>query len=137
MSIRLLFVFLIAAFLASACSSAPVRDIGLDKLAPRKAEQELSAGLKDYENGHYQLAAKNLQNSLNDGLTFKSDRVTAHKYLAFVYCVTDRKKQCREQFKEAMEIDPGLKLSTAEAGHPIWGPVFREVHAELGRQKNR
>jgi Tfp pilus assembly protein PilF len=129
-SIRLLFLFLVAAFLATACSSAPIRDIGLDKLAPRKAEQELSSGLKSYENGDYHIAAKYLQNALNDGLTFKSDRVTAHKYLAFVYCVSDRKKQCREQFKEAKEINPDFELSAAEAGHPIWGPVFREVQAE-------
>jgi Tfp pilus assembly protein PilF len=129
-STRLLFTFLIAGFLASACSSAPVRDIGLDKLAPRKAEQALSSGLKSYENGHYQAAAKYLQSALNDGLTFKSDRVTAHKYLAFIHCVSYRKKQCREQFKEAMEINPDFELSAAEADHPIWGPVFREVQAE-------
>jgi len=135
MPIRLLLLFMLAAFLASACSSTPVRDIGLDKLAPRKAEQELSSGLKNYENGHYQIAAKHLQNALNDGLTFKSDRVTAHKYLAFIYCVSDRKKQCREQFKEALEIDPDFELSAAEAGHPIWGPVFREVRTEQGPQK--
>lgn len=134
MSIRLLFLFLAAGFLASACSSAPVRDIGLDTLAPRKAEQELSSGLKSYEDGHYQTAAKYLQSALNGGLMFKSDRVTAHKYLAFVHCVSDRKKQCREQFKEAMEIDPDFELSAAEADHPIWGPVFREVQAKQSLQ---
>jgi Tfp pilus assembly protein PilF len=134
-SIRLLSFCLIAAFLASACSSAPIREIGLDKLAPRKAEQELSAGLKDYENGHYQLAAKNLQSALNNELTFKKDRVTAHKYLAFVYCVTDRKKPCRDQFRDAMEIDPDFELSASEAGHPIWGPVFREMRTEQGLRK--
>lgn len=135
MSIRLLSFCLIAVFLASACSSAPIREIGLDKLAPRKAEQELSAGLKYYENGHYQLAAKNLQSALNNELTFKKDRVTAHKYLAFVYCVTDRKKQCRDQFRDAMEIDSDFELSASEAGHPIWGPVFREVRTGQGLRK--
>ena len=135
MSTRLLFLFLVAAFLAGACSSTPVRDIALDKLAPRKAEQELSSGLKSYENGNYQTAAKYLQNALNDGLIFKSDRVTAHKYLAFVYCVSDRKEQCREQFKEARNINPGFELSAAEADHPIWGPVFRKVQAEQSPQR--
>ncbi|BBP04971.1 hypothetical protein TPL01_26000 [Sulfuriferula plumbiphila] len=109
--------------------------MGLDKLAPRKAEQELSAGLKNYENGHYQMAAKYLQNALNNGLTFKSDQVTAHKYLAFIDCVSEREKQCREQFKRALEINPGFELSAAEAGHPIWGPVFRKVQAEQSQQK--
>lgn len=135
MSIRLLSSFLCAALLASACSSGPIRDIGLDKFAPRKAEQDLSTGLKHYEDGQYSTAAKHLQNALNSGLTFKSDRVTAHKYLAFVHCVSVRKKQCRAEFKEALEINPDLELSAAEAGHPLWGPVFREAQAEQDRKK--
>lgn len=119
----------------SACSSAPMRDIGLDKLAPRKAEQELSAGLKSYEDGNYAQAQKHIQNALNNDLTFKSDRITAHKYLAFIHCVSDRKKQCRASFKEALEINPDLQLSAAESGHPLWGPVFREVQAEQRQQR--
>jgi len=107
-----------------------MRDLGLDKLAPRKAEQELSTGIKNYEDGNYQAAAKSMQNALNTGLTFKSDQITAHKYLAFVYCVSDREKQCREEFKKALELDPNFELTTAEAGHPLWGPVFRGLKVE-------
>lgn len=121
---------LVGIALLSACSSDPVRDIGLDKLAPRKAEQELSAGLKSYEDGNYAQAQKQLQNALNSDLAFKKDRVTAHKYLAFIHCVSERKKQCRASFKEALEINPDLELTAAESGHPLWGPVFREVQAE-------
>ncbi len=134
MSIRFLSSLLIAVALVSACSSGPVREVGLDKLSPRKAEQDLSAGLKSYENGQYQGAAKHLQSALNNGLTFKSDQVTAYKYLAFVYCVTDRRKQCRTAFKEALEINPDLQLGAAEAGHPVWGPVFREARLEQKRK---
>ncbi len=135
MSIRLVSPALILFLLISACSSGPIRDMGLDKLSPRKAEKELSAGLKSYENGQYQAAAKYLQNALDSGLTFKRDRVTAHKYLAFVYCVSDRKKQCRAEFKEALEINSDFELSSAEAGHPLWGPVYREVKAEQRQKK--
>lgn len=134
MSIRLSCILLVAT-LASACSSGPVRDIGLDKLSPRKAEQELSAGLKSYDNGQYPLAAKQLQDALTSELTFKSDRITAYKHLAFIYCITDRKKQCRAMFKEALDIDPEFQLSAAEVGHPLWGPVFREAQAEQRQQK--
>ena len=112
------------------CASNTMRDLGLDKLAPRKAEQELSTGIKNYEDGNYQAAAKSMQNALNTGLTFKSDQITAHKYLAFVYCVSDREKQCREEFKKALELDPNFELTTAEAGHPLWGPVFRGLKVE-------
>ena len=126
---------LVVVGLLGACSSPPVRDIGLDKLAPRKAEQELSAGLKSYEDGNYAQAQKQIQSALNSELTFKSDRVTAHKYLAFIHCASDRKKQCRASFKEALEINPDLQLSAAESGHPLWGPVFREVQAEQRQQR--
>lgn len=130
MRTRSLLIFMLAAFSATACSTGPMRDLGLDKLSPRKAEQELSIGLKSYEDGNYQTAAKYLQNALSLGLTFKKDQVNAHKYLAFVYCASEREKQCRDEFKKALEIEPGFELSTAEAGHPIWGPVFRGMKAE-------
>ena len=134
---RLLFTFLLVTFLTTGCSSGPIRDMGLDKLSPRKAEQELSTGLKNYEDGNYQTAARYLQNALNLGLTFKKDQVNAHKYLAFVHCVSEREKQCKEEFKKALEIDPDFELSTAEAGHPIWGPVFRGVKSEQPPTKKK
>lgn len=116
--------------LGTGCSSGPVRDIGLDKISPRKAEQELSSGIKNYEDGNYKTAAKSLQNALESGLTFDSDTVRAHKYLAFIHCLSNREKQCREEFRKALEKDNKFDLEPAEAGHPIWGPVFRSVKAE-------
>ncbi len=116
--------------LGTGCSSGPVRDVGLDKLSPRKAEQELSNGIKNYEDGNYKTAAKSLQSALESGLTFDSDAVRAHKYLAFIHCLSNREKQCRDEFRKALEKDNKFDLEPAEAGHPIWGPVFRAVKAE-------
>jgi Tfp pilus assembly protein PilF len=124
------FLVVAATFLLGACSSAPVRDLGLDKYAPRKAEQELSYGIRSYEDGNYKTAARSLQLALDMGLTFQSDQISAHKYLAFIHCVSDREKQCRDEFKKALDLDPTFDLSTSEAGHPIWGPVFRGLKAE-------
>ncbi|MBZ0095750.1 MAG: TssQ family T6SS-associated lipoprotein [Sulfuricella sp.] len=116
--------------LGAGCSSGPVRDVGLDKLSPRKAEQELSTGIKNYEDGNYKAAAKSLQSALESGLTFDSDTVRAHKYLAFIHCLSNREKQCRDEFRKALEKDNKFDLEPAEAGHPIWGPVFRAAKAE-------
>lgn len=116
--------------LNAGCSSAPVRDVGLDKLSPRKAEQELSTGIINYEDGNYKAAAKNLQSALASGLTFGSDAARAHKYLAFIYCLSNREKQCRDEFRKALEKDNKFDLEPAEAGHPIWGPAFRAIKAE-------
>ena len=119
--------------LGAGCSSGPVRDIGLDKLAPRKAEQELSIGITNYEDGNYKAAAKSLQSALDSGLTFDSDAARAHKYLAFIHCLSNREKQCRDEFRKALEKNAKFDLEPAEAGHPIWGPVFRSVKTERNK----
>ena len=59
----------------------------------------------------------------------RSEQVTAHKYLAFIHCTSGREKQCRDEFRKVLDIDPALELEPAEAGHPVWGPVFRSVKA--------
>jgi len=88
--------------------------------------QALAAGIRQYEEGKYAEAAESLNSSLFQGLS-SADRVKAHKYLAFIGCVSGRPAACRLEFGRALAIDPSLELSAAEAGHPIWGPVFRAV----------
>jgi Tfp pilus assembly protein PilF len=126
----LILISVLLMLLGAGCSSGPVRDVGLDKLSPRKAEQELSIGIMNYEDGNYKAAAKSLQSALDSGLTFDSDAARAHKYLAFTHCLSNREKQCRDEFRKALEKDNKFDLDPAEAGHPIWGPVFRAVKAE-------
>jgi len=116
--------------LGAGCSSGPIRDVGLDKFSPRKAEQELSTGIINYEDGNYKAAARSLQSALDSGLTFDSDAARAHKFLAFIHCLSNREKQCRDEFRKALEKDNKFDLDPAEAGHPIWGPVFRAVKTE-------
>lgn len=125
------------ALLMSACSTTFVRDTGLDKLAPRKAEQELSTGIRAYEDGNYKSAQGHLQGALDAGLILNSDKVVAHKYLAFVHCAHGRTAQCREEFREALELDPKFELSQTEAGHPAWGPVFKGIKAEMARKQQK
>jgi hypothetical protein len=91
------------------------------------AEQELEKGIKNYEEGQYKVATKELQTALSLGLTGRSDRAQAHKYLAFINCVSGRPNGCREEFRKAFVADTNFDLTPAEAGHPMWGPVFRSV----------
>ena len=91
-----------------------------------KGEPALAAGIRQYEEGKYAEAAESLNTGLYQGLA-SADRAKAHKYLAFIHCVSARPAACREQFRRALAINPNLELSAAEAGHPIWGPVFRAV----------
>ncbi|HEX5092818.1 MAG TPA: TssQ family T6SS-associated lipoprotein [Burkholderiales bacterium] len=120
-----------AALLTAGCQSEPFRSIQADfkrAFGRSGGESALSAGVKYYEEGKYADATRQLQSAIKQGLS-QSDEVRAHKYLAFINCVSDRVSACRDEFRKALRIDPGMELSPAEAGHPIWGPQFRAVKA--------
>lgn len=85
-----------------------------------------STGLKQFDDGDYDASAKSLQAALERGLPPK-DQVNAYKYLAFIHCANNRVAACREEFRKALTMDPALELSAAEAGHPVWGPIFRSL----------
>jgi hypothetical protein len=103
---------------------------------PRKAEQELEWGIRNYEEGRYQNAAGNFQNALDVGAPV-GVQLSAHKYLAFIYCISGEKLACRGEFKKLLSLNPKFELSPAEAGHPTWGPVFREVKTEVTGKKRQ
>jgi Tfp pilus assembly protein PilF len=94
--------------------------------APPEARDALRTGIRDYEEGRYLEAFRGLRDALEEGLSV-SDRVQAHKYIAFIYCVSNRPRDCREEFRRALAVDPSFQLDPAEAGHPTWGPVFRSL----------
>jgi Tfp pilus assembly protein PilF len=108
----------------SGCASGPL----LDLIQPSRGGAALSSGLREYENGQYAEAARNLQGAIDLGLSDR-ERAKAHKHLAFIHCASGRERACREEFRSALAIDPQLQLAAAEAGHPAWGPVFSSVKA--------
>lgn len=93
----------------------------------RTAEDLLAAGVAQYEEGNYVQSQRLLQSSLAEGLNSRTSQARAHKHLAFIYCVTNRVPQCRQEFSNALNADPKFTLTAAEAGHPTWGPVYRSV----------
>lgn len=93
-----------------------------------QGEQLLQVGMKQYEQGEFKRAAPTLQKAINSGLTSKS-QIIAHKHLAFIYCISNRMNLCRREFGKTFDLDPRFDLAPAEAGHPQWGPVFRNVKA--------
>jgi Tfp pilus assembly protein PilF len=123
---RSLIVLAAAAALAG-CGSEPLRELEA-LFKPNRGEAALAAGLKQYEEGRYAESLKNLGSAIDRGLS-DGDRVTAHKHVAFIHCASSRERACRDEFRKALKVDPGLELAPAEAGHPIWGPVFRSVKA--------
>jgi len=115
------------------CQSGPMRSLQSEfksLFGSAKGEPALAAGVRLYEEGKYAEASESLHGALYQGLS-SADRVKAHKHLAFINCVSGRPAACREEFRRALAIEPALELSAAEAGHPIWGPIFRAV--KVGR----
>ena len=100
-----------------------------------RAEQDFERGVKTYEDGDYKSAARQLQSALSLGLPVFQDQATAHKYLAFIACASGRQRPCRDEFRRALEADGNFDLTPAEAGHPVWGPVFSSVKAEMAKAR--
>jgi Tfp pilus assembly protein PilF len=118
-----------AALALAGCESAPIKEVrqGISSLFQDNAgEQDLAAGVKQYEDGNYGEATRLLNASLEKGLS-RTDQVRAHKVLAFIHCIAGRESRCREEFRTTLKLDPSFELAANEAGHPIWGPVFRSV----------
>jgi hypothetical protein len=65
-----------------------------------------------------------LGKSLQTGLSSLKDQAAAHKHLAFILCTSNRYAQCETAFRAARRADPNFALTKAEAGHPLWGPVY-------------
>ncbi|HKO88913.1 MAG TPA: TssQ family T6SS-associated lipoprotein [Burkholderiales bacterium] len=128
-----IFSFVLIALALSACSATSLREKGWDDRVIGKGERLLLEGLNQYEEGAFKKSAESLNGALSEGLAFTKDRVTAHKYLAFIDCAAGREAACREQFAAALALDPALELTSAEAGHPAWGPVFKTVKTRIAR----
>ncbi len=99
------------------------------------ARRKLAEGVERYESGDYVGAIRSLNASeLADA--DPSTRIEAEKYLAFSYCLTDRRTLCREAFDRALAMDPAFRLQPAEAGHPLWGPVYLQARKAAGKRAN-
>jgi tetratricopeptide (TPR) repeat protein len=97
----------------------------------KRASEQLAQGIQQYGAGEYDNAVKSLTASLEHGMLGKADQSRARKYLAFSHCVQARDASCRAEFRRAFEIYPEFALTPAEDGHPIWGPVYRDVRTQL------
>ncbi|MGH8667657.1 MAG: TssQ family T6SS-associated lipoprotein [Burkholderiales bacterium] len=120
-------IVLAAVAALAGCGTEPVRQLEA-LFKPNQGEAALATGLKQYEEGRYPESLKNLQSAIGQGLS-ERDRVTAHKHVAFIHCASNRERACRDEFRKALKVDPAMELAPAEAGHPIWGPIFRSVKA--------
>jgi tetratricopeptide (TPR) repeat protein len=123
----------------AACAQAPKQDAPPAPAAPQitedslrtRATEQLAQGLRQYEAGEFEAAHRSLSAALDHGMLSKPDQARARKYLAFIHCLAGREVLCRDEFRKAFEIQTDFALTPAEDGHPIWGPVYRNVRTQL------
>jgi hypothetical protein len=121
--------------LVGACATAPPPAAappappppGIAELMQRPAERALVEGIRAYDEGQYAAAEAHLRRALAATLASGRDRASAHKLLAFITCTSERLADCATHFAAARGADPNFQLSRSEAGHPLWGPVYRRV----------
>ena len=92
---------------------------------PQPSTLALAEGVDLYNQGQYQAAIRKLQETPDIRTVTANVQVEAFKYLAFSQCVTRQPSQCRQSFERLLNVAPTFELSRAEAGHPLWGPVFK------------
>ncbi len=132
---RLALVALLLAGCAASPPPAPApapAPLGLAEVVARPGERALLEGIRAYDDGQYSSAEAALQHALQAGLQSPRDQAHAHKLLAFIHCTSDRLPGCEAAFRAARAADPGFALSRAEAGHPLWGPVYQRVLGAAG-----
>ena len=120
------FVAVAAMALLAACETMPQQQapVGLTDLAERPAERALMGAMRSYDEADYPGVERQANEAMKLGLRSPRDVATAHKLRAFVYCTSNRLAACEAEFRAARTADPAFVLSKAEAGHPVWGPVY-------------
>lgn len=112
------------------CVTQPQQPVGLLDVISRPAERALQSGLRAYEDAAYPEAEKQLKTAIQGGLVSPRDQAAAQKVLAFIYCTSNRIADCENAFKAARLADPNFALTRSEAGHPLWGPVYKRVQPQ-------
>lgn len=131
------FVSVLAMLTLAGCATPPPAATGPspDEIAKQqrleRANTTLTEATKQYDSGSYDDAMKNFLVALDTGMLTAAQQLSARKQMAFIHCVSNREVNCREEFEKAFALDAKFELLPAEAGHPIWGPVFRNVKNDV------
>jgi tetratricopeptide (TPR) repeat protein len=104
-------------------------------LRTERALANLADGLRRYEAGNFEEAKTSFLLAVDSGVLTTAQQLGARKHMAFIYALQNRESSAREEFEKAFAIDAKFELTPAEAGHPTWGPIYRQVKADLASQR--
>ena len=114
---------------------SPPSTVSIARLYEQPAERAFLNAMRLYEEGQHERAEVLFRRALAEGLKDSNDVAMADKHLAFIACAYNRPAECETAFRAAFAADPNFRLTDAEVGHPIWGPVYKRVAEEhAGKQ---
>jgi tetratricopeptide (TPR) repeat protein len=125
----------VAASVLAGCATPPPPPpppptVSIARLYEQPAERAFLNAMRFYEEGQYERAEALFRRALAEGLKDGNDAAMADKHLAFIACAYNRPAECEASFRAAFAADPNFRLTDAEVGHPIWGPVYKRVAEE-------
>lgn len=100
-----------------------------------RALANLADGLRRYEAGNFEDAKTSFLLAVDSGVLTTAQQLGARKHMAFIYALQNRESSARDEFEKAFALDTKFELSPAEAGHPKWGPVYRQVKADTASRR--
>jgi len=118
------FGLLAAVAMLAGCSSL---NSSTPTVATQEAQDQLQQVRDAYNAGRYgdvirQVATSGVLEQSTDAVHIES-----LKLQSFSYCLTNYRQLCEDGFRRILTIDPDFTLAPSEAGHPQWGPVFRQA----------
>jgi Tfp pilus assembly protein PilF len=133
------FLFVPVLILSLILGCAHFEESGTKESKPQEAPPQtpFSLAVKSYEGGNYKKALTEFKEVIKLPDLSLADQIQVHKYLAFINCLTNKSKRGIIEFKKALELDPKFELTPAEAGHPMWGQVFKKAKAEMEASKSQ
>ena len=83
------------------------------------------------------LAEKALQSALFTGLPPGQEQASAHKYLAYVYCLNDEPARCEAEFEAALSALPAFSLGAYELQGTPWRAAYVQARLRWSQRCGR